>query len=86
MREAVGGILVAHDKKDEKGIKDALVEYERIDKLIDHGMIQLEAGQKDWSWKWLADTGNLCDRDWVWFKDDLEKAGVSKAEFDKKWK
>ena len=45
----------------------------------------IEESLDDWDWKWAAEGGHLCRRDWEWFGEDLKKAGVSKEEYDKKW-
>ena len=86
--EALGGMVYAHDEKDDETFKKCFKEYERIDRLITMGYEMLIEGKlKEWDWKWLADGGRLCRRDWYedWFKKDLEKDGVSKEEYDKKW-
>lgn len=87
--EAVGDILLGHDHKSDKEVEKAFKEYERYRRLVEMGYEMLFDGKlEEWDWHWLADGGHLCDRDWYddWFKKDLEKAGVSKEEYDKKWK
>ena len=86
--EAVWGIMNGHKNKDEDAIQKSFKDYERIHRMIGFGNEMKNNGLKNWDWKWLVDTGNLCELDWDddWFKKDLEKAGASKEEYDKKWK
>lgn len=83
--EAVGEILVAHKNNDEAAINKALESYHRSRRLVSLGWEMVMEGLKEWDWKWAADSGNLCDKDWEWFKEDLEKAKINKEEFYKKW-
>lgn len=83
----VGEILVGHENKDEKAIQKALEDYDKNCRLFNMGLQMIIDGNlKEWDWKWLAERGNLCERDWEWFGERLREAGVSKEEFDKKWK
>ena len=85
--EAVRGILVGHETKNEDKVDESFRQYSRAGRMLDLGYKMLTDGKLDkWDWQRAADEGWLCDMDWVWFKDDLEKAGVNKEEHDKKWK
>ena len=86
--EAVSGIVIAHEKKDDDGVKKSYKDYQLYDRMIQIGESMIDGGLENWDWKWVANEGHLCDMDWKeeWFKDNLEKAGVSKEEYDKKWK
>jgi hypothetical protein len=85
--EAVYALIDAHVKGDQIEIDKATDYYQMRNQLVSKALEHIECGKKDkFDWKWLADEGKLCDKDWEWFKEDLEKAGVSREAFDKKWK
>lgn len=85
--DEVGEIVMAAERGDMDGVRKHYEEYQKMDRLRDIGYLMLiDGGLKEWDWQWAADGGHLCDMDWEWFKDDLEKAKVSKEEYDKKWK
>lgn len=84
--DAFYGALDAQKEGNEKGVKELTLEYEKTREMIRMGTQMIEAELDDWDWKWLAEGGHLCQMDWVWFGDTLEKAGISKEEYDKKWK
>jgi hypothetical protein len=85
--ETVGGILVGHETNDEDKVDESFGQYSRTRRMLDLGYKMLIDGKLEkWDWQLAADKGWLCDMDWGWFKDDLEKAGVNKEEHDKKWK
>jgi len=83
--EAVGEILEAHKKNDEEAINKAVEDYHKSRRMVYLGQEMLMCGLKEWSWQWAADEGQLCERDWEWFAEDLKKAGVNKEAYDKKW-
>jgi hypothetical protein len=85
--DEVGEIVMAAEKGDLDGVQYHYKEYQRMERLRNIGYEMLiDGGLKEWDWQWAADKGMLCDMDWEWFKEDLEKAKVSREEFDKKWK
>lgn len=84
--EAVGGMVLAHEKRDDIEFEKCLEDYKKMDELCKIGYDMMKGGLTEWNWKWVADNGHLCDMDWIWFKEDLEKAGVNKEEYDRKWK
>ena len=85
--DEVGEIVMAAERGDMAGVQKHYEEYQKMERLRNLGYEMLIDGKlKDWDWKWAADGGHLCDMDWEWFKDDLEKAKVSREEYDKKWK
>jgi hypothetical protein len=85
--EAVSGMLSGHYHEKYDKIQECFKQYEKYDRLVRLGyQMLLDGNLEDWDWKWAADTGYLCDMDWEWFKEDLEKAGINREEFEKKWK
>lgn len=87
LEDAVADIVTAHENNDDDGVRKHYLEYQKVNRLIDLGYQMLFDGKlKEWDWQWASDNGYLCDMDWEWFKEDLEKAKVSKEEHDKKWK
>ena len=86
INDAVFNMAEAYGRGNQEEMDKARDEYFKRDQLLDKAILHIENGKHDWDWQWLADDGHLCDHDWIWFKEDLEKAGVSREEFDKKWK
>ena len=87
MEEEVDAIVISAECGDMDGVKKHYEEYQKMNRLRTLGYEMLiDGGLKEWDWQWAADNGHLCDMDWIWFKEDLDKAVVSKEEFDKKWK
>jgi len=87
--EAVCDIVIAHEKKDDEGVKKWYHEYQVYDRMVKLGYEMLLEGKLEvYDLKWAANEGWLCDMDWEedWLKNQLEKAGVNKEEYDKKWK
>jgi hypothetical protein len=85
--EEVGEIVMAAEKGDLVGVREHYLEYQKMNRLVDLGYeMLLDGGLEEWDWQWASDTGHLCEMDWEWFKEDLERAKVSKEEHDKKWK
>ncbi len=84
--EAVFRMVNAHNEKDEDAFKKAFQEYKEYHRLVRMGYEMADGGIETWNWQWLADTGNLCDQDWVWFEKQLKEAGVDKEAFYEKWK
>ena len=85
--DEVGAIVMAAEKGDLDGVKKHYEEYQKMERLRSIGYEMLiDGGLKEWDWQWAADEGMLCDMDWEWFKEDLERAKVSKKDFDKRWK
>jgi len=85
--DEVGEMLMAHERGDDDGVKEHYQKYLEANRLVDLGYEMLIDGKLEkWDWQWLADGGHLCDMDWVWFKDWLEKDGVSREEYNLKWK
>ena len=85
--EALGGILVAHDKGDEAMLKKEVDEYWKMDRAVQLGYEMLLVGElSEWDWVWAAKNGHLCQKDFEWFAEDLAKSGVKSYEdFMENW-
>ena len=84
--DAFYGALDARKENNEEKVKELMDLYERNQRLLHLGIEMIEESLEDFDWKWAAEGGHLCVRDWEWFGDRLKEAGVSKEEYDKKWK
>ena len=85
--EAIGGMLVGHDEKDDEKFQKAFHEYEKYDRLLQLGYEMLIDGKlDDWDWKWAVKLGYLCEMDFEWFELDLKKAEINKEEYYEQWK
>lgn len=86
IEESVCHMVQCHDKKDEEGFKKAFEEFKKHSQSYLIGEKMRDHNLEEWDWKWAAETGHLCNYDWILFGDEIIKAGVSKEEYDKKWK
>ena len=85
--DEVGEIVLAAEKGDLVGVRKHYDEYQKMSRLSNLGYEMLiDGGLKECDWQRAADGGHLCDMDWEWFKADLERAKVSREEYNKKWK
>ena len=84
--EAVIGMVIAHEAKDDKKFKEEYLEYDKNRSMLKMGYSMAEHGVEIWDWKWVAETGHCCDQDWMWFEEEFVKAGITREEYNKKWK
>lgn len=75
---------IAHEENNEERLKK-YKEYEKYDRLFKIGQNQIKCGLKNWDWKYLAEGGHLCERDFEWFKEEIENAGIDIAKYIEKW-
>ena len=84
---AVGGILVGHNNKNDDEVNKAFEEYNKFDRLMGLGLkLLVDVGLKEFDWKYAAAHGWLCEKDFEWFNDELTNEGIFKNDYLANWK
>lgn len=77
MNEAVGGMLAGFDKKDDKEIEKCMEEYSKNERVVRLGMqMMLDGKLQEWDWQYAESRGWLCEKDFEWFKAELDAEGI----------
>jgi len=84
--EMVCDMAEHHKNGNDEEFEKSFQEYLRYHELVHKGIDMMRYRLDNWDWKYLANNGDLCDNDWVMFKEELEEAGCSREEYNKKWK
>jgi len=77
---SISGIVNGAEKNDMGEVKKEYLNYMKKDRLYELGLVMLLDGKlTDWDWKWASDNGHLCNKDFEWYKEDLEKHNIKRT-------
>jgi len=86
VNDALEDMLLANDKGDKERFEKSYLEYTRQKRLVELGYeMMLDGKLKEWDLKWSAKNGHLCNMDFEWFKEMLEKEGITKDNYRTEW-